>query len=333
MSSIPVYVGYWTDWSYDQVLGDSVTVDEQFGRYILSGMATFVTIVTGFAWLIVAYCVHQARVSDKRIDAIHFQQQVTYRNDTAPLTSAADSFSIYLAWKSWSCLKRHKVQKDVDRLKRRTLYALSYPLLTWGAFTAAGVLSSQVAKPAYQSSDVLVNPGLCGEWFFNISTVQGLTLHDLKVLNDTLGGRAYARSCYSADLSSINPVSCLFYTTQQLPYDSTDVTGACPFALDQEFENGPCSVNNNTGSHKMYTSLLDSHVHFGINAKTINRVQVQKNVTCSPVSAQNNTNASNVTSISGQVTEYNLGQVQGVSNYTYIYSPSTPTDNVGYQIT
>jgi len=309
-----------------------MTVDEQFGRYILSGMATFIGIVTGFAWLIIAYCVHRAMISDKLIDAIHFQQQVVYRNDTAPLTCAADSFSIYLAWKSWSCFKRRKVQKDVSRLKRRTLHALSYPLLTWGAFTAAGVLSSQVARPAYQSSDVLVKPGLCGEWSFNLTTAQGQTLHDLKVLNDTLGGRAYARSCYSADLSSINPVSCSFYTTKQLPYDSTNLTGACPFALDQEFENGPCSVNNNTGSHKMYTILLDSHVHFGINAKTMDRVQLQKNVTCSPVSAQNNTMASNVTSISGQVTEYNLGQIPGVSTYTYIYNPSTVTDNVGYQI-
>jgi hypothetical protein len=98
--------------------------------------------------------------------------------------------------------------------------------------------------------------------------------------------------------------------------------------LGLPFNGSECDVLENTGSYLMYTNILDSHADLGINAAQQDRVQFQKNVTCSPLVIH----ATNSTGIfgSGTYTSYNYG---GIQNYTYLYNPGAITDIVGYQIT
>jgi hypothetical protein len=207
-------------------------------------------------------------------------------------------------------------------------------------------LSSHIAKPAYQSSDVRVSRNKCGLWTFDTSTEDGLTAQQLKLLNDTLGGRTYARACYSEDLNSINPTLCSFYTVQNLTYMRVPLESKCPFGfkqtsenLDLLFTNGECDDYYNSGSHLMFTDLLDWHEHLGINAPQYDRIKFQKNTTCSPISISNRTSAytgpfgTSNTNSSKEYTQYEFGPITGVSNYTYLFNPSTPQDIVGYQIT
>ena len=348
MSSTEVFVGLWTDWSNGRVLGASITVSDNYGRYILSGTATFIGIVAGFAWALVVYFLHYIRVRVNHdsdlddADPLHLQQQVSLRNSQSALSTAFELLCICWVWTPRSCFcGKRRVDRATSRVKRCTSPLILYPLVVWGAFTVAGTLSSYIAKPAFQSSGVCVKRNKCGLWTFNTSSPDGLTAQQLKLLNDTLASRTYARGCYSQDLNSVNPTLCSFYTVQNLTYTGIRLNGQCPFGsyqstenLNLAFTNGECDTPYNVGAHLMFTDLLDSHDHLGINAPAQNRVHFQKNTTCSPISLTNRTGAYIEPSAgSKQYTQYDFGPIDQVSNYTYLYSPSTPQDLVGYQIT
>jgi hypothetical protein len=347
MSSTEVFIGVWTDWSNEEVLGASLTLPDTHGRYLLSATATFIGIVGGVAWGLFAYFLHSRRVHVHRrdpgdADLLHLQQQVSLRNSQSALSTALELFSICLAWKPHQRSdKKGKADQATSGAKRRTSLLIIYALAVWAIFTTASTLSSSITKPAFQSSDVRVMRNKCGLWTFNTSSPGGLTAQQLKVLNDTLAGRTYARGCYSQDLNSVNPTLCSFYTVQNLTYTPTRLNGACPFGNHQSIENlklpftdGECDTLYNIGSHLMSTDLLDSHYHLGINAPAQNRVHFQKNTTCSPISLTNRTAAYIGPSAgSKDYTQYEFGPIDQVSAYTYLYNPSTPQDIVGYQVT
>jgi hypothetical protein len=100
VSRSEVFVGYWTDWSNGRVLGASITVPDSSGRYILSGTATFIGIVAGFAWALVVYFLHNTRVRVNRDsdledeDLLHLQQQVSLRNSQSMLSTASELLCI-----------------------------------------------------------------------------------------------------------------------------------------------------------------------------------------------------------------------------------------------
>jgi hypothetical protein len=346
MSAIPVYVGRWTDWSHGKVLGDSVTVSENDGKYIISALATFISIVAGSTWGLVAYLIHQLRVPRSKANALYRQQQITFRNSKSPISTVLELFCLaFVRRDAADQAQRIDQRKPSEHIRRETMRLMAYPIIVWAAFTIAGVLSSNIAKPAYKSSNIRVAEKNCGIWVFDISTQAGQYAHDRKVLNDTIAGRSYARSCYSKDFGSPNTITCSFYSTQSLPYTSHALDSQCPFGpnqsssnLGQPFRGGECDIIYNSGSHMMSTNLLDSETHLGINAPPSDRVQFQKMVTCSPITLTNRTKiyggdfcSSNI-NCSRLYTEYDFGPISGLTDYTYLYNPDAPQDNVGYQI-
>ncbi|KAL9089265.1 MAG: hypothetical protein Q9165_005833 [Trypethelium subeluteriae] len=110
--------------------------------------------------------------------------------------------------------------------------------------------------------------------------------------------------------------------------------------MDQTFKDGQCDILYNNGSHIMQSYVMDSHDDLGINAPPENRVQLQKVVTCSPVSTAGRTGTTSLTgsnttrrNSTGLLRTYNFGPIDGVSDYTYAYNPTAISDNIGYQIT
>jgi len=343
-----VHQGQWHNHSRDAVLGWSLTVTVATGRLIIAVVSVLITVVGGFGWSILAFALHKCRIPrqdtndpDPDKDALYYQQQAELRNSQTAASSLSQLLSLWLVWKSFSFRDifrkaswRERSQllgrrpRRAENVTGRTCALLIPTLVLLSAFFAAAILSSQIAEPTFKSSDVLVARGRCGLWNINGSTEAERAIYDRKVLNDTLGGRAYARSCYSTDLSSINPVSCSFYTKRNLTYATTSTQ--CPFP---QVPNGTklCDFNGNSDAHLMFTLLLDSHEDLGINAANSDGVQLQKNVTCSPINVNNYTSHFSRGNLTYQ--QFNLGPVSGVSDYTFLLNEAASTDGVGPQLT
>lgn len=331
MSSIPVHTGHWTDWSKGAILGSSLTVTDSQGKYIISTTSTFIGIVGTCAWSLVVYIIHQFRASRDGGNAFYHQQQVSLCNSGSAVGTAKELMQLHMAWSPKS---------KAEHAKRSTYGLVGSALIVWGAFKVASIMSSRIANPSFEASSVTVQQGNCGIWTFPPDNTTTKNQESQKILLDTLAGRAYARACYADDSSFRSVVSCNVYAGKSLPYSTRFLPNQCPFGSlrsisnqDQTFKGGPCDTVNNAGSFNMTTHLLDSHVHLGINARQRDRLQFSKSVVCSPLTVTNRTTGYSGTSCaSGNCTAYNFGPiVPGVSDYTFLYSPSTPQDSVGYQ--
>ena len=302
---------------------------------LLAGAAVFASFVAGWLWSVLAYFIHMGRSRDVSSDLFQLQQQLCLRNSQEPFGTTFELISILRRGWSDEAIRQHHRRRV--SLACWPLFALSF----WLASIFAGVFSSRIATPGYKSSDVLVAHVNCGLWNFSTPGLDSLSEEQAKVLQDTNAARAHARTCYSQSPSSIDAISCSFYTVPRLTYSPSALPPACLFGAQQSadnfllnFMNGQCDVTNNVGSHLMSTILLDSHKDLGINARKEERVRFQKNTTCSPVSIVNGT--SNYTSPfdrNKQYSGYNFGPVRGVSNYIYLFNPLTRQDIVGYQLT
>lgn len=229
MSSIPVHVGAWTGWSRNAVLGSSLTVPDKYGKIILSSTATFISaIVANAAWQFAAYFMHRylPRINDQVPRGLHYQHQVAIRNSQTPLSTFMEVLSTCKAWSGsswWSvCLKIYnynasKEDDDKDEappcyqgIWRQTALVMFLVGSVWAFFTGCGVVSSYVAVPATKASSVEVKhqDQLCGTRTFDTSSEAGKIAAQWKALNDTIAARAYARSCYAADLGSPNTITC-----------------------------------------------------------------------------------------------------------------------------
>jgi hypothetical protein len=346
MSSIPVHIGLWTDWSKGRILGKSITVTDADGRYIISATSAFIGIVASFGWTIIVYLIHQIRASKDDGDVLFCQQQLSLRNSGSPLGTAWELFQLASAWSPEKILWfKRQAKSNAENARTSSLALITCALGFWSAFTVAGVMSSRIANPAFEASTVQVKETNCGIWSFALTNTTTVNQRDQRLLADTLAGRAYARACYANDSSFSSTLSCNTYAVRSLPYVTLSLDSQCPFGTrrnisnqDQPFANGPCDTEKNTGSFNMSTYLLDSHVHLGINAQKHDRVQFSMSVVCSALTTTNRTSVSggdlcpSGVGCSKNYTAYNFGPiVPGVSNYTYLYDPTTPRDVVGYQ--
>jgi len=365
MSSVPVYTGFWIDSSYSGAYSWSLTWTEEHGRYLISGISIFIaSVVASFFWTgVAAYGIHQCSVplGDKpAAAALRHQHQVAFRNSQSPLGTFCDFFCICVGTYPLRIRKKARPPRPPQGkfwgVFLRTALAMLYTFAIWGVFVASSVLSARVAQsdPAFAHNSVLVEStsGKCGLWVFNGTSHQQQQLaYNTKVLRDTISARAYARSCYAADLGTPNTIPCTFFIKPSLGYSARSLERSCPFGpagtvanMDLPFAGGECDTLSNSGSYFMFTDMLDSHFDLGINAPPGDRIQLQRNTTCSPlvIHFANNSGefgdgnyaaydyGTSVGLISGSA---NLSSSNLPPNTTFIYSPQAKYDNVGYQIT
>lgn len=362
MSSPPVDTGFWRDFSYSGGYGWCLTLSEENGRYLLTGTATFITaFVATISWSgLVAYGVHQFCVpcKGKAVEPLRYQHQVAFRNSQSAISTALDLLFLWAALRPSNILQEDKPRKkgtlspthpQVISKRRyrsstgRTAMMILWPLGTWISFTASSILSARVARsnPAFAKNDVRIRytKNRCGLINYNGTTLQTELAYNNKMLHDTIAARAYARSCYAGDLDTSYTIACNFFTKPSLRYKAVFLDQACPFGksgsaanLNIAYKGGDCDTASNTGSHFMYTDVLDSHFDLGINAPPGNRIQFQKNTTCSPLVIHTAKNAGDFGR--GNYTAYMYGPFPGLSQeYTYLYQPQAIYDNVGYQMT
>lgn len=321
MSAIPIYTGRWHDHSRGSILGDTVTLDVRWGSYLIAALSTFIGLVGTALWSLLAFVIHQCRVSRDNEDAVYFQQQVVYRNQGSTIGAFLDLVKIFWAWR-----RKTDDGNRAHGLGRRSCMFSLPPLLIFAAFTAAGIFIGEVAGPTYRSNDVKIGSSRCGYFTFNIKTADGAQDLELKTVNDTMNGRQYSKNCYHSNSSFGD---CSVFPVQSLPYSSSFVD--CPFGNDPS--GSKLCLPDQSRALQMDTGLLDTDRHLGINAAQVNRLLVRNTVTCSPIRVHDYIEIVATEDPNFPFWDFYMGPVLGISNYTYRYPTHTVSDIVGYQIT
>lgn len=311
-----IYTGAWINWTEGPIRGATITLTARDGNLLISFIATFVTIVGAQLWRILSYIFHQVRSSKQPEDGLHYQQQNILRNANGP-ASAAWLF-LQQAW-YWRGRAPH--------LFLRTLPWALFGFLYIALFAVLATFSSEVSRAAGRARSL--QRGDCGYWQTDgLGTDTSLRAYNQKMANESIVSSTYARACYGGNAPAGQcetfPVSSLKWTAQD--------NASCPF--------DPEICVEGTAAYKMTTELLDSHTHLGINSAKKDRVQVQKQTTCSPlIQARDPRNGS--TGVPGMgddgdiLLEYYYGSVGAgenlVTNYSWKYNTHAYLESFGWQ--
>lgn len=266
MANSAVHTGFWIDHSKDSVLGSTITLEAQWGSQLVAA-AAIITQITGIAvWAIVAFGIRHFRSKPGLRDEYDAQLQVLLRN-----IPAADS----AAWAIWNLGRKWSGRRP--HVQRSAIALGSIPALVWVLFLAAGVLVGQIATASYTRAVVLVKPASCG-FIQPRLDLQGIKGYSNLNINISANAKQYARSCYSG-AGSLSPISCSVYAVPSLEYEVA-LDQPCPI-LDEE----ACFPEGDHGAPiALKTKPLDSHEDFGINAPAKDRMTMQQQVTCAPLS-------------------------------------------------
>jgi hypothetical protein len=321
MSSNQVQTGIWHNNSNPGAYATSLTIDVRTGAFLIAGLATFVTMVGGRFWAIVAFAIHQLRTTPADRDGIYHQQQAIYRNTSTGLGVIWLLLRVTWAWRGLA--------------ERNALCFFAFalpPLLCFAAFVAASVLSARVAAPSYAASAVRVRPENCGFLAFPAP--------DDPQYNGLLGEPAYgkwsnmksreatnyARTCSGNSSSALT--ACNIFPVRALPY-KTRTDAPCPF------KGGRCALGEN-GAFELETQWIDSHQHLGINAIPSDRIFFRKATACSVIKIDDLTES--YQSAGFNVFNYHLGpggaNGGGIAsaNSTYRYLESAQNPGFSYMI-
>jgi hypothetical protein len=263
-----VYYGVWINWSRGQSNGSTMTLTASGAGFMVAFLAIFVSVAGGSLWRILAFLLHQQRITKTPRDGLYYQQQNILRNTPTP---GVASWQLLWLVPPWRKLSRRPFW--------RSLPLVLLALLNLSLFFAAGILVAEVTRTP--GSDVLVRSPNCGNWTLN--STQVILSQTVKTTNDTVTAANYARACYGGPS---NALECNQFPVQRLPYTRTENV-SCPFGKHMCFPNVP-AIALDTGN-------LSSHDHFGINAQAKDRITYRKMTTCAPIGSLNYTTSMNYT--------------------------------------
>ncbi len=145
--TIQVYIGLWTDWSFDgAILGSTLTLTRSNANLLVAAIALYMTIVVGHLWAVCCFVLHLCFSRKGPQDAIYHQRQVILRNSSSPAGTA------------WSLHRMSWRWRKSSKSPRRILPFLGCLIALICGFTAATIFSSRVAR----GSDVLLDGTYCG---------------------------------------------------------------------------------------------------------------------------------------------------------------------------
>lgn len=243
------------------------------------------------------------------------------RNSTSPTDAAWRFAQIGFFW-------RGRVPKSL----LRSLLLVALALLNVVVFGLASVFSSEVTR--VPGNETLIISSNCGLWSppdltdksgANATSETHLAFMS-KALSDTNAAASYAKACYN---NNDDILRCRQYTVSEISW-TVDQNASCPFA-DELCLLGP------TSAYKMDTGSINSHDILGINAPVDARVTFRKITTCSPIKIGKRFEVVNITNkksavYGDQFVHYFLGEVPGISNYTFSYDLHNIHSDFGYDL-
>jgi len=299
--NIDVHKGFWTNWSYGQVYGATITVSRSTGSLLVAFFALFVAISGGSFWRITCYVLHLRLSSTKPQDGLYHQRQAILRNSTSATVAALDLFRTFWAWK-----------RLARRASLRLLLIAVSAILCASGFIVAGLFSSNVASAL--GSEVLMSGLNCGQ----VDRERGIAGVTYSKINPYLGQRNleysnYASQCYRGGQSTASN-GCATFVKSSLPR-KVDRNDRCPFSKEM--------CISDAGNIVIDTGYLSSLDDFGINAPPEDRFLYRRVHRCAPLVTEGYREVYNGTALSqpASLMRYFYGApntgVPGNATYTY----------------
>lgn len=296
MASDGVYLGQWTNWSRGPVLGATLTVTQENGKYLIAIIAFFVAFISTRFWRMCCFFLHRFYSTDQPSSAPYHQRQAVLRNSSSP-----ESGLVLLLNLCWSWRQRRLNQ----------LLALLYPVLVafivLTGFTIAGVFSSQISSAV--GNEVLLSSAKCGIMVGATNVADGLRVtgpYRATIVDNALN---YAQQCYSSADSSMT--DCNRFVVPRLEAASVNHDAECPF------ESHMCRTQ--TSNLRIDSGYIDSNLDLGLNAATEERFSWRNVLHCAPLATEGFT--SSVTEQNQTFIRYHYGRSlaygNGTFNYTY----------------
>ena len=318
MSNLTIQTGFWVNYNYPAAQGATLTVPIRWGNYLIAGLSSLVAWAGASAWNICAYCLHQRFAAKAEKDVLDQQLQILLRGSTSATDALFDAIDLHSAWK-----------KRARNTSKRVLPLAAIALAILITFVAAGIFVAEVASKSYQDVLVLAMPRDCGNmllaWKPNGTPEErnSMIASQQKYFQEKYqSSREYANSYYG---NSSRFVLGTPFVQKTLPNTGSPVP--CPFDRTKRTRClGPNMTNGMAWS--MDSGILDSHVHFGVNASAQDRVGWRKLATCAVVDPTNFTTEpfSSIDEVAG--TKMNFTYV-GVKVQDGDWSP-TAQDNVTF---
>ena len=265
--SSDIYTGTWINWTGGRVAGATLTISSQHGALLVAFLALFVSFAGSHLWDICRYAIFQYRCGRGPKDVYHQQQQLLLRNSTADTDMLWNLVKMTWAWRNTT--------------KRPFLRSIS--LLIWAtlqiiAFSAAGILSSQVATT---QPEVLLRGSNCRTWSSRLNylsptfdpTSSEWTSDVADAHESFITSSRFTTSCYNQSSTSLE--GCLPYGRRKLNWSND--TAACPFDKSMCIDNAAVQFD---------TGYLDTHLDLGINTPSEDRVQFRGISTCAPITTK-----------------------------------------------
>jgi hypothetical protein len=272
MASSKVFIGYWENFSANGTDRFVLTLPERSAGYLISILTLIISITGTFSWGIIAYALHQMRVSHGRdISPVQLQLQILLRNAKSLPSAMSDSISILRAW--WKV----KVINSKFRLHVCGIVILS-TVLSLG-FTTAGIAISSIANTSEQEIIALAQADQCVFWNWNVTVAdqEAWGLFVRFTVDTTLRARNYAKSWYTNNPSVAAPQS--MFPVKTLPF--TTYSAPCPF----QGANRCISNDSQNPAFVLDTGLLTTDIHFGVNTQADRTMQLRRVSSCAVINS------------------------------------------------
>lgn len=243
-TDIPVYVGFWTNWSHGRIAGATLTLTHRDGAFLTASLALFVTFVGTNFWRIISFTLHQFNSPDAPIakDGLYHQTQLTLRNSTSGITGLTRLLSILWVW-------RRKAKSPLYRL----LPLITATALSAAAFAVAGIFSAKISSGP--NNEVLVSGTSCGQLYDGDPTDEDWD-REITIFQPYLSKQAYSyanyvQTCY---VNTSKAEGCGLFIKRQF-LNSIDRNASCPFQeticrhkdRNVRVDTGPLAIDSDLG--------------------------------------------------------------------------------------
>lgn len=249
------------------IFGTTLTVNAHVASILSPALALIISIAGSQLWRLFQFGLHQSRATQGEKNFLFHQQQVTLRNTATDLNTLWRLLRLAFAWRRHSDIR---------------VFWESFPLLLWTSLHLTliiliGLFSSWLLEaPDY----VLSRSQWCGQYDQNFINQVYYGPYTDDVLAETFAYSNYKNSRFAVaqqylDVCSTSFEGCDVLITNDLPYNRTVTSGACPFA------DSICHPNADTITFD--TGYLSSASKLGLNAPAHDRVSFRMQAKCAPL--------------------------------------------------
>lgn len=257
-SEYPVYLGFWTNWSYGRTSGLTLTLTSRNGAFLTAFLALFVSFTGICSWRIARFALHQYFSTDTAQDGLYHQRQNTLRNASSGMSGLISLIRILKSWR----LRSHRPYYRLVPLV--TIISLSVMV-----FAALSILSAKIGSE--MGDEVLISSPLCGYQAFDDNSLLDdesmIRLPYYAKMVESLAN--YVQRCYSNTTSTCSPF------VKQKMSSVVDRNATCPFA------EGLC--RRTYGNIKLDSGFIDTHTDLGLNAPPSLRAAMRHVTHCAPL--------------------------------------------------